>query len=351
MLCHRVFGGMLASVLLTGIGTAGAARRHRSVEIRWDFRIDPPAQLEVWVNCEHSTANDLYTCTNAGATKVAAPASYTFRIEPSDQVALVVISAKTDDPGSATYAITGTDLSEKDLDALKKMFGAEATGKAAGGNVTLSGTKLPEPKADVKAVTDALIPGGKLTATLTLKKITAGKEDITKTSGPLTFLITSETPRMTASFGLGFSNAPNPSVVIAKTSTIVTFQKDGKTQQAYQQVIELQDADAGVKPIQSLVSFANFRLIGPLYASLGLQVNQKLFESPILGGTYRIPLGPRRGLNVTLGVHFSKETEIDPATGFAAGQIIDPTLGLTVADVHTRPVWHRRVGLGFTVDF
>jgi len=45
--------------------------------------------------------------------------------------------------------------------------------------------------------------------------------------------------------------------------------KDGKSQQAYQQVIALKDSDETLKPIQSIVVFANFKLGGPIYASVG----------------------------------------------------------------------------------
>lgn len=343
-----VLCGALAGIILATAAVAEAAGDARAVEIRWDFGKTPPNKLQVWVDCKRAAGENIYACSKEKQVK--APGAYGFRLRRSDQITLVVISKKADPPGFATYAITGTNLDDKDLDALKKLFGADAAAKAAASD---AGKRLTpdDRKADVKAVTDTLIAGGKFTVTFDLRKTESGKETTTDTSGPLTFLVESEPPRYTVSFGLGFSTAPNHTVTVSKTSTIVTFVKDNKTQQAYQQVIGYQDDDASLKPIQSLVTFANFHLGRDIYTSLGVQVNQKLFDGPMVGGAYRISLGGRRGANVFAGVHFSKETEIDAATGFSAGQLIDPTLGLTVGDIHTKAVWQRRVAFALTLDF
>jgi len=259
---------------------------------------------------------------------------YTYTIRRSDRITLIVISATTDDPGVATDAITGTNLDDKDLDQLKKLFAGDVgTGKGQPSLIGPPSKNLPQPKADVTAVTDKLIAGGKLTVTFNLKKSENGKDTITKTSGPVTFLIEAATPLFTVSFGLGFSNAPTPTVAIVKTPTIVTFEKDGETQQAFQQVVLLQDNDEHFQPIQSLMAFVNFRMRNQWYASVGVQVNQKVFESPLAGVTYRLPLGERRGLNFTGGVHFSRELKIAPGSGWSDGQLVDPTIGLTVADI------------------
>jgi hypothetical protein len=322
----------------------------RSVEIRWDFRMTSPDQLEIWVDCARPPGADVYTCDDNK--KIKAPESYNFRLRRSDRVTVIVISAKTDDPGFPSYAVTGTNLDEKDLDALKKLFGAEAAAATkTAGAVGVTPDELPVPKADVVAVTDDLIAGGKLTATFALKKTVDGKETTTRTSGALSFIVTGEPPRFTVSFGIGFSTARTPTVQIAKSSTIVTFEKDGKPQQAYQQIVQLQDNDEGLKPIQSMMTYANFRMAGQFYATLGLQVNQKLFEAPLVGATYRVPLGGRRGLNFAVGVVFSHELLIDPDTGWTDGQLVDPTLGLTVADIQTTRDWRIRPALGMSIDF
>ena len=147
------------------------------------------------------------------------------------------------------------------------------------------------------------------------------------------------------------SNAPHPTVALVKTSTIVSFTKDGKAQQAHQQIIALKESDSDAAPIQSLMTVANFRLHKEWYASLGLRVDEKIFDQPILGLTYRHPLGDRLGLNFTAGVMFSRELEILPSSGFAVGQLVDPTIGLTVDDIPTGPRNHRRPALLFTIDF
>jgi len=338
-----------------GVSVVEAARP-RAVEIRWDFRFDSPGQLEIWVDCARQATDDVYVCPDAN--KIKAPASYSVRLKRTDVVTLVVIWARTgetpDDPGFATYAITGTNLDDKDLDALKKLFVADgSTTPKSAGTSTLQGqsTTVPDPEAAIVPVTDDLIAGGKLTTTFLTKKAVDGKETTTKTSGPLSFIVESEPPRVNVSAGLGFSTAPTPALEIAKTSTIVTFDKDGKTQQAYKQIIQLQDGDESLKPIQSMMMLANFRLVGKVYASIGVQVNQKLFESPLVGGSYRLPLGGRLGLNFTGGIIFNRELMIDPRTGWGEGQVVDPTIGLTVGDIQTTHDWHVRPAAAFSIDF
>ena len=119
--------------------------------------------------------------------------------------------------------------------------------------------------------------------------------------------------------GIALSTAPDPEVAIVKTSNVVTFVKDGNTQQAYEQMIVVRDNDTRARPIQSLLTFANFRVAGPFTASLGFQLNQQIFEEPLIGGTYRRTLG-KAGLNFTGAVHFSREVQILEGSGFFAGQ-------------------------------
>ena len=97
-----------------------------------------------------------------------------------------MIDAKNADIWEPEYAITGTNLDEKDLDQLKKLVsaGTSSTAKAAGSVQTTDAGV--EPRYELKAVTDKLIAGGKLTATFTEKRKegvgTAAKEVVTKTS-------------------------------------------------------------------------------------------------------------------------------------------------------------------------
>ena len=217
-------------------GSDARRRRHgsaggRRVELRWDFRADPPNQLEVWVDCVRAAGETIFSCPDKN--RIKAPDAYHFVVKASDQVTLVVVSARDADPGAATYTITGTNMNDKDLAALRTLFGA-AGGGASGTTKTGGAVKAlenpPAPKADLKVVTDPLIAGGKLTVTFTLRKIEAsGKEAVTASSDAVTFLIEHELPRYTVSFGLGFSTATTPSVAISKTATVLTFQKDGKS--------------------------------------------------------------------------------------------------------------------------
>jgi hypothetical protein len=269
-------------------------------------------------------------------------------------VTLVTIGEKGKDPGSADYAVTGTDLDTKDLEQLKKLV----TGAVAGAQVKgppATQRQLEAPAVYVGVVTDKLIAGGKLTATFNLKKTTGAgtgaTETVTATSGALTFNVLPESPRITVSAGIGLSTAPNPTVALVKTSTIVTFTKDEKQQQAYEQVITLNDTDTTLHPVQSLMIVANFRVHWRLYASAAVRVDEKLFEQPVLGATYRHPLGDRVGVNVTAGVMFSRETEILAESGFAEGQKIDPSLGLTADEIPTTTRYHRRFALLFSFDF
>jgi hypothetical protein len=206
-----------------------------------------------------------------------------------------------------------------------------------------------------KAVTDDLTPGGKLTVTFTLKGkegTGANQKEVTLyTSGGVSFRIEPRPPRVTVSTGITVSTAPEPTVAIVKTSNLISFQKDGKPQQSYEQVIAIRDTDTGLQPIQTAVTFANFRLIRSAYATVGVQLNQKIFEEPIIGLTYRHPLAGSMGLDFTIGIHLSHETEILKTSGFKDGMKLDPTAGLTVDDIPVEKNYHRRFAFAFSVDF
>ncbi len=341
---------VLSAILLCSAFEHAAQAAGRAVEIRWDFTATTTAgHLEVWVNCSHES--DVFTCSNQDVRKYVTPSAGTFELKSSDTVTLIAIfevgsEAKPD----IKFTVTGTNLDDKDLDKLKELFGAAASsdkGKTPGSKTLDDAGKDAWPK----RVTEALIAGGKLNVVFELhQKDDDGKDKVTETSGGLDFMIRREPPRLTVSYGLGFSRAATPAVSINKSSTIVTFTKDGKSQQAYQQVIALKDADPSFKPIQSLVTMANFRLLGPAYVSLGVPVNNKIFESPIAGVTYRLQAG-KAGLNLTVGTQFSHETAILSGSGFTTGQLIEPSLALTADDVPTEKKWHRRLAMGLTIDF
>lgn len=278
-------------------------------------------------------------------------AAYGFILSPEDNVVLVFKWQGATSTGDINYAVTGTNLDLKDLEKLKSVIGAAAPAPAlTAGRVAGAPTHRI-----VKAVTDDLTAGGRLTVTVTLKDKegsgTNNKEVTLYTSGGVTFKIEPRSPRFTVSTGLAVSTAPEPTVAIVKTSNIITFEKDDKTQQAYEQQIILRDDDASLKPIQTAVTFANFRLIRRLYGTLGVQLNEKIFEEPLLGLTYRHPIAASMGVNFTVGMHFSHETAIVESSGFEDGMKLDPTIGLTVDDIPTETHYHRRFAFAFSVDF
>jgi hypothetical protein len=152
------------------------------------------------------------------------------------------------------------------------------------------------------------------------------------------------------SIGLGVTRAPSPAVQIVRTSTVVPYVKDGKPQQAYQPAVHVKDAAPSLRPIDTGVAFVSFRAAGPAYVTLGLPANQSVFTEPLVGGSVRIPAGTL-GLVFTAGIHFTRETEIVAASGFADGQLLDPTAGLTAGEIPVESVSHQRFFFAFSVSY
>jgi hypothetical protein len=50
-------------------------------------------------------------------------------------------------------------------------------------------------------------------------------------------------------------------------------------------------------------------------------------------------------------VHFTRETRIVAASGFADGQLLDPTAGLTVGDIPVETEAHQRFFFAFSVNY
>jgi hypothetical protein len=329
----------------------------RQVEIRYDITLEGQEALQVWIDCQHpatsstvSAMESLTRCETNGsrpAKQLRGPQAFAFALSDRDRVTFVLLYKKTANVrAEIVYSVTGSGVSDKDIEAFKKIVGGDT--RAAGVR-----TEGAADAAEIVAMTDDTDIGQKVLATFALKEKqtngTGSTEVPVVTRGPIAFRVAGA-PRFKLSYGFVFSTAPEPSVAILKTSTIVNFEKDGQPQQAYEQVIALNDADATLQPIQSLVTMANFRLAGAIYGSVGFQVNQKIFEEPLLGLTLRHEVG-RMGLNITGGVHFSHETAIRTDTGFAAGFRLDPTLGLTVDDIATEQRYRHRAFFACTVDF
>jgi hypothetical protein len=352
---------LILLALLVAVPAWAATRRQ--VEIRYDITLEGQEALEIWIDCQHPATSATVTAMESltrcekndahPAKQLRGPQAFAFVLSDKDQVSFVLLYKKaTDVRAEIVYSVTGTGVSDKDIQAFQKIVGGDA--KAAAGTGTQAGRSTsPADAAEIVAMTDDTDIGQKVLATFSLKeKKTTGTEttEVTKaTRGPFAFRV-GGAPRFKMSYGFVFSTAPEPTVAILKTSTVVNFEKDDKPQQSYEQVVALKDADATLQPIQSLVAMANFRLAGAVYGSVGFQVNQKIFEEPLLGLTVRHEVG-KMGLNVSAGVHFSHETEIRTDTGFAEGSKLDPTLGITVDEIATQKRYKHRVFLAFTVDF
>ena len=107
---------------------------------------------------------------------------------------------------------------------------------------------------------------------------------------------------------------------------------------------------SSLRPLQSVVSFLNFRIYNPIYLSLGFSLNQNIFTEPLIGLSYYLKV-KNVGVVATTGIHFSKEVEIISSSGFSDGQTIDPTIGLTVEDIPTEENYHARFFFGFSFRF
>src|ERR1044072_3521443 len=121
---------LLCAVLCLLARLAIAGPQPRRVEARWNFTEGLlQKRLEIWVNCNHGT--DLFSCSNKDFEKHVTPSADSFVFKSTDSVAIVAIFEVGTGEPDIKYAITGTNLDDKDLDALKKLFGATATAAKA----------------------------------------------------------------------------------------------------------------------------------------------------------------------------------------------------------------------------
>jgi hypothetical protein len=368
---HRLVTSMVVAMLAVAT-PAFAAAKGRRVEVRYDATQPSHAALEIWVDCDHPKSDnafaDLTACEwnipegpnkdkleieKRRKTQLTGADAASFVFSDKDKVTFVLLYKRDDGSkrrGEIAASITGTGVSDKDLEALKKIVGASEEKK--GGESLTAGTA---DTAEIQALTDDFEIGQKIVVTFSLKETSTGDdgketEKTTLTRGPFAFRV-GGAPRFKLSYGIAFSTAPNPTVAIEKTSTVVEFEKDGTTQQAYQQEIVLRDAETNLALIQALVTQLNFRITSNLYGSAGFQVNEKIFEEPMLGLSYRHQAGNKLGLYLTAGIHFSRETSIRDNSGFRAGFLIDPTRPLTVDEIPTETNTKHRFVLALTVDF
>lgn len=330
----RVPPALIAAAVLWGASPAFARAEGRVVQIRWD---DTGRSLEVWINCADEVCDD--------GEKLAGSKAYLFQLDQKDAVTLHMIATVPDERPDAvrldiSYTVIGDDPDKAAQAALGKAFPAGA-GKKGPEAATVIEETLP--------VTDRLLAGGKLTVTFE-RSLMKNDKPVPQSSKTLIFGIRDAYPWFAASYGIVATTGRETDVDIVNTGTVVTFTKDGKTQQALEQKLVVRGEDEDVRPVQSVVSFLNFRVGGPFYGSLGFRLDQQIFKEPLVGVSYM-----RRvrgiGLVVTTGVHLSEETEILRGSGFTSGQMIDPVLGLTASSIPTEDRYHLRWFIGFSARY
>ena len=203
---NRVTACLFTCLMLAAGSTASAAAKPpRSVEIRYDMnKIGAPA-LEVWVDCKRSD-DQLNEC--GGGTKKTGPEAYNFELCTSDRVVFMVSWTKADRVrAEITYAVTGTNLDDKDLAALRKRVSAGADTSTTAEVNARSTAATNNPKLvmnDIRPVTDDLIAGGKGQRDFQPERAhTADTKDpgerILDTAQPFMFRIESAHPRITVS--------------------------------------------------------------------------------------------------------------------------------------------------------
>lgn len=254
------------------------------------------------------------------------PQSYYFELRKNDRVLLIMQANRLKNKKlklQIEYTITGLDVSARFSKRATEIWAKDETIQR--GEIEL--------ERETVQVTDDLLPGGVLA--VTFKKVLGEDEEETKI---VKFRIKDEYPWFFSSVGMIITKAIDPEVAIVKTQT-------------NEQIIVLKDNNTRtLHPLQSVVSFLNFRIYNPIYISLGFSLNQQIFTEPMIGLSYYFKV-KNVGLVITLGSHFSKEVEIISSSGFKEGQSIDPTLNLTVEDIPTIEKYHTRFFFGFSLRF
>ena len=319
----------------------------RNVELRWNFDADPGRQFEVWIDCQRGDSDSYSTCPSGQPYR--GMEARAFELLKTDRVFSYASATRSraDYAIEIQNAVTGTNVDDKAREALSKLLIPQDIKKAQGASVK----SLEELVEEVVFLNEKLLAGGKLTTTFVLKKKEAdGKTSVEGQSPAIPLGVRSEAPWFSMSYGIGLSTTRNSDVTVIKTNTLVTFEKDGKTQQAYQQQVHVTDATAKLRPIEAATVFVGFRLAGPTYALAGFSTTSSIFKEPMLGIGCRIPMG-NMALMVGGGAHFTNEKTIVDGTNFSDGTKLDPALSLTSGDIPTEEKRRTRLFLGFGVEF
>jgi hypothetical protein len=318
----------------------------RNVELRWDFDAAPGRQFELWIDCQRGDSDAYSTCPSGQQYK--GMEARAFELLKADRVLSYASAARSraDYAIEIQNAVTGTNVDDRAREALSKLLTPQDIKKAEGQGGRTPGELVEE----VVFLSEKLLAGGKLTTTFVLKKKEVDGKTVEGQSPAIPLGVRSEAPWFSMSYGIGLSTTRNSDVTVIKTNTLVTFEKDGKTQQAYQQQVHVTDATAKLRPIEAATVFVGFRLAGPTYALAGFSTTSSIFKEPMLGIGCRIPMG-NMALMIGGGAHFTKEKTIVDGTNFSDGTKLDPALSLTSGDIPTEEKRRTRLFLGFGVEF
>lgn len=137
------------------------------------------------------------------------------------------------------------------------------------------------------------------------------------------FKIKDRFPFFFTSTGIVFSNENNRKVEIINTDETITYEKDGETKEAQKQMIIYRGDNTKIAPKQTLVQFFHFNIWKPVYISLGIPLNMKIFTQPMIGLTGYLKF-KNIGAALTMGAQFHKELYILEDSCYYNGYIIEP---------------------------
>jgi hypothetical protein len=328
-----MFGTMLACTLITN-DTLMAGGKTRLVKILWDS-VDGELKLSTKVK------------TNALQQETA---PYLFKLKRKDRV-LLQMEGEKEATLEISYKISGQDVVVEFQKGIPLFLEPDTPPERK----AVPQKSPPSIKVVTVPVTDDLLAGGTLTITFKKTISVPGKKGVTEitkikegnksieiqkgtppgkarekvTEKTLTFRVKDGAPWFFTSTGVVLTNESNHSVVFVKTSETKTVEKDGETEEVFEQVISLKDKRENnkmwdLRPKQTLVQFIHFRITGITYFSIGAPINKKIFSDPLFGVSF-FSRYKKIGFAITAGVHLHKEISIEKISGFEEGMIIDPT--------------------------
>ena len=310
------------------------ASRPRVVEIRYDFRNRERDLLRVWIDGVSKHRTRIET-SDSSATTVYRTKPFGFELRVPDTVILHMTwrsdcKARCDSSAGISYAVKGYRNTADILKGLLKKVADISTSTPKQVKTNSGATLFPISKVDkntffrITPVTDDLAPGGHLIVTFNKKRAKNGT--VSQSSPPLIFRIQSTRPRFTVTTGLLYTYAPNPTVGITKRNA--SANKDATVSAGKQRrnslnekyitsldsTITVRGGESRLQPIQAPVLFVNGLIVWRIYGSVGFKFQKQPFREPILGLTWRGMRGGV-GINVTAGLHSSRETELISDSG------------------------------------